>query len=90
MLSNLAVTILNISDNFGHQITIYRNEYNSIDMLKQVICSKMELVHNVVYMSTNLRLFRLDNEEILEYMDAEGVFNIKIVVVPVVCRTHTY
>ena len=37
--------ILNLSDNFGHHIAVYRNEYNSIDMLKQVICSKMELVH---------------------------------------------
>ena len=29
--------ILNISDNFGHNITIYRNEFNSIETFKNVI-----------------------------------------------------
>ena len=85
-VNNTIEEILNINDNFGHKISIYRQEYDSIDKLKNVICSKMELLHSVLYRPNNLRLFRLDNHEIVEYMDAEGIFNIKIVVVPIVCN----
>ena len=82
--------ILSITDNFGNRILIYRREYENIAALKNVICRKMELLYSVVYRPDNLRLFRLDNHEIVEYMDAEGIFDIRIVVVPVVCDGHNH
>ena len=74
---------VHIADNYGHQITVFKNRYNSIDELKQIICSEM----NGIYRPANLRLLTLGGVEIREY-DLKDVSSIKIVIVPIVCNSN--
>mgnify|MGYP003338774003 CR=1 FL=1 len=76
-----------IADNYGHRIKVLKNRYDSIDVLKEIICDEMMETYSVVYRPANLRLFTLGNVEVGEY-DVKDVSSIKIVIVPVVCNSN--
>ena len=79
---------LEIDDNYGHKVRIARRDFDSMERLKSLICQEMHLLHNVQYNPANLRLIHPSRMEIVEIGQTEGIVNIKLVVVPVVCNNR--
>ena len=79
---------LYICNNFGCRVRIARNEFDTLEGFKILICERMYQEHNVQYYPGNIRLFQLDNSEILEVGDMEGIVNVRMIVVPIICNNH--
>ena len=79
---------INIYDNFGHDITIIRDGIINFEILKQAICNEMKIVWNINYHPENLRLFKSNNDEIVNLDDIANIDNIRIIVIPMICNAH--
>ena len=77
-----------ITDNFGHNVRIARREFATLEDLKNIICTKMQSAYNIEYYVANLKLIHPNNTEIKDIGQTEGIYNLRLVIIPVNCNEH--